>query len=58
MPTDTAAKKILDGAAADKPGIIFPLRLTIGHKLITLFPALGESARASLIAKFNRFGRK
>lgn len=57
MPVDAAAKKILDGVDANKAEIIFPLKLAIGHKLTTAFPALGERLRASLIAKFNRFGR-
>jgi len=58
MPVDAAAKQILDGVEANKAEIIFPLKHAIGHKLTTLFPVLGESLRASLIDKFNRFGRK
>jgi 3-hydroxybutyrate dehydrogenase len=58
MPADEAARRILDGAASNKAQIIFPQKLTIGHKLATLFPTLGHHIRQDILKKFNKYGRK
>ena len=58
MPAGQAAAYILKKAAADKSPIIFPANLKLGHKLASVFPRLGEKIRASLLDKFDRYGRR